>query len=124
MSARYKPYPEYKPAGVEWLGDIPSHWRANRLKYLSSANDEALLETTSPDYELLYVDIGSVDRVDGVTNKESLAFSKAPSRARRRVKHGDTIISTVRTYLKAIASIENVVARSTGVSYLSRKLNR
>ena len=21
-----KPYPHYKPSGVEWLGDVPAHW--------------------------------------------------------------------------------------------------
>lgn len=24
---RFKPYPAYKPGGVEWLGDVPEHWR-------------------------------------------------------------------------------------------------
>jgi len=23
---RFKPYPEYKDSGVEWLGEIPAHW--------------------------------------------------------------------------------------------------
>ena len=26
MSARYQAYPEYKPSGVEWLGEIPTGW--------------------------------------------------------------------------------------------------
>jgi type I restriction enzyme S subunit len=34
-------------------------------------------------------------------------YSDAPSRARRIVRKGDTILSTVRTYLKAIAFIES-----------------
>ena len=25
-----KPYPDYRPSGVEWLGDVPSHWEVNR----------------------------------------------------------------------------------------------
>ena len=25
-----KPYPAYKPSGVEWLGDVPTHWEVNR----------------------------------------------------------------------------------------------
>lgn len=33
-AARYKPYPAYKPSGVEWLGDIPEGWDVKRLKYL------------------------------------------------------------------------------------------
>ena len=28
-------YPKYKDSGVEWLGEVPEHWRVLRLKYLS-----------------------------------------------------------------------------------------
>ena len=27
-----RPYPAYKPSGLEWLGDVPAHWRLLRLK--------------------------------------------------------------------------------------------
>ncbi len=36
MSARYKPYPEYRDSGVEWLGEIPAGWEMRRLKWLAS----------------------------------------------------------------------------------------
>jgi len=29
---RFKPYPNYKESGVEWLGEIPAHWDVKRLK--------------------------------------------------------------------------------------------
>ena len=28
----YAPYPAYEPSGVEWLGEIPTHWKVRRLK--------------------------------------------------------------------------------------------
>ena len=28
----HRPYPAYKPSGVEWLGDVPTHWEMARLK--------------------------------------------------------------------------------------------
>ncbi len=31
-----KAYPEYKPSGVQWVGDIPAHWRVDRLKYAAA----------------------------------------------------------------------------------------
>ncbi|MFN0077505.1 MAG: restriction endonuclease subunit S [Prosthecobacter sp.] len=102
-----KPYPKYKPSGVDWLGDVPEHWEAKRLKYSASINDEALPDTTLPDFEFKYVDIGGVNAVDGITATEEVVFENAPSRARRKVRHGDTIVSTVRTYLRAIAPIKN-----------------
>ena len=104
---RAKPYPKYKPSGVEWLGDVPEHWETKRLKYSASINDEALPETTPPDFEFDYVDIGGVSAIDGITATEHQIFETAPSRARRSVRHGDTIVSTVRTYLRAIAPIKN-----------------
>ena len=28
-------YPKYKDSGVEWLGDVPEHWRSVNLKWVS-----------------------------------------------------------------------------------------
>src|SRR5437870_4098214 len=112
-----KPYPSYKDSGLEWLGEIPAQWGMKPLKYLASINDEALGEDTNPNSEMTYVDIGGVDSVNGITEKETFLFGAAPSRARRVVRDGDVIISTVRTYLRAIAAIENPEPRlivSTG----------
>jgi len=147
-------YPKYKASGVEWPRALPEHWRTTPLKTVATHNDDVLDENTPPDEEILYVDISGVDGVNGIKGKEPMLFANAPSRARRRVRHGDVIISTVRTYLRAIACVrepednlivstgfavvrprsdlvssfaghalsasyfvEQVIARSTGVSY-------
>ena len=31
----FKPYPKYKPSGVEWLGDVPEGWEVLPLKQLA-----------------------------------------------------------------------------------------
>lgn len=80
--------------------------RQCRLKYAATINDEALAEDTDPDYELQYVDIGNVDSSGCVHEIATYRFGDAPSRARRQVRDGDVIISTVRTYLQAIAPIQ------------------
>jgi type I restriction enzyme S subunit len=104
---RYQAYPEYKDSGVEWLGEVPKHWDSKQLKFLCSYNDEVISENLDPDFEIEYVDIGSVSAADGIQKTEVLRFDAAPSRARRIVRDGDVIVSTVRTYLEAIASIDN-----------------
>ena len=117
IAVKYEPYPTYRPSCNEWLRKIPAHWHSRRLKYLGTVNDEALAETTDPNLEIAYVDIGNVDSVEGITGREDMVFGDAPSRARRIVRQGDVIISTVRTYLRAIARIEAVDANvivSTG----------
>ena len=29
-----KPYPSYKSSGIEWIGEIPSHWEKSRLAFI------------------------------------------------------------------------------------------
>lgn len=33
--AQLKPYPNYKDSGVEWLGEVPEHWKATPMKYIA-----------------------------------------------------------------------------------------
>ncbi len=102
--------PEYrnrKPSRFDDSINIPDDWGEKRLKFVVSHNDEVLPEATDPDYEIEYVDISSVNLVSGITAYETVSFEKAPSRARRIARDGDTLVSTVRTYLKAIAPVTN-----------------
>jgi type I restriction enzyme S subunit len=96
-----------RPSSVEWLHKVPAHWKERRLKFLATCNDDVLNEDTNPLQEIEYIDISSVNLVEGVVATDKFIFDVAPSRARRRVQHGDTIVSTVRTYLKAVATIRN-----------------
>ena len=76
------------------------------LKTAISVNDGVLPESTDPGRALHYVDIGSVDPNGRILGVEELTFAAAPSRARRVPTRGDTIVSTVRTYLRAVAYID------------------
>lgn len=100
-------YENYKASGVEWLGLVPTEWDILPLKAIATCNDEVLSEGTDPDKSIEYVEISGVDEVLGIVVTTNLAFAAAPSRARRKVRHGDVLISTVRTYLRAIATVAN-----------------
>ena len=120
-----EPHTRFKDSGVKWLGEVPEGWEVKRLKYSASINDEILPETTKPDFDFLYVDIGSVTLLEGIIRKESMTFEDAPSRARRKARAGDAIVSTVRTYLRAIASIpetDDVLIVSTGFAVIRSRL--
>ena len=97
------------------------------LKYVASLNDDKLSESTDPDLEFRYLDIGSVGRGSLAEEPESMTFGSAPSRARRLVAPGDTLISTVRTYLRAVWAVEGPtedLVVSTGFAVVRpRKLN-
>ena len=111
---------EMKDSGVEWIGEIPKHWETRKLKHLVSYNAETLTEKTDPDYRFHYIEIGDVDYIEGVSINEKITFDESPSRARRIVKPKDVIVSTVRTYLRAIGIIPNLedIVCSTGFCVL------
>lgn len=127
---------------------------AYRVKHLASLNARSLRDDEPDDLEFRYVDISTVGRGELVAEPQRIRFGDAPSRARRLVSSRDTIVSTVRTYLRAVwpvaepaddlvvstgftvispgprldsrffawwaqsdACIEEIVARSVGVSY-------
>lgn len=100
-------YAEYKDSGIALIPHIPQNWEAKPLKYIANCNTCVLPENTDEETEIVYIDIGSVNYGLGICNTQEFTFANAPSRARRVVKSGDTIISTVRTYLKAIAYISD-----------------
>jgi type I restriction enzyme S subunit len=113
-----------KDSGIEWLGKVPAHWRIEKLKYHVYLNPETLSENTDPEQELLYIEIGNVSSYGEISDATYYLFKNAPSRARRKVRSGDVIISTVRTYLKAITYIKDAPGNlvvSTGFAVLRAK---
>ena len=96
---------------------LPPSWVSKRLKYLATHNNEVLAESTDEQKEIDYIEISGVSLSRGIEEITRIAFGKAPSRARRKVRSGDILISTVRTYLRAIATVDeappNLIA-STG----------
>jgi type I restriction enzyme S subunit len=95
-----------KDSGIDWIGQIPEKWSLRKVKFLAQVNKKTLSENTLPSLELRYVDIGSVSFENGIEKIETFKFKDSPSRARRLAKTGDTIVSTVRTYLKAVARVD------------------
>jgi type I restriction enzyme, S subunit len=76
-----------------------------RLKYVASVNRMSLPESTSPDLKFRYIDISAVDSWGRISTGPEMEFADAPSRARRLASQGDIVISTVRTYLRAVAPV-------------------
>ena len=96
-------------------------WPLVPLKAVVGCNDEVLAETFSPENEITYIEISDVDEYDGISWNDPIKFGDAASRARRIVSDGDVLVSTVRTYLRAVASVpdapSNAIA-STGFAVL------
>lgn len=93
-----------------------------RIKDIGNINARVLRENTPQDYTFQYIDISSVSSDGQISLSEPMRYDESPSRARRIVKKDDVIVSTVRTYLRAIAGIDwdakDTIA-STGFAVIS-----
>ncbi|MCF6237202.1 MAG: restriction endonuclease subunit S [Candidatus Marinimicrobia bacterium] len=82
--------------------DLPDGWEWVRLIDIGYN-----LGQTKPEEEFTYIDVSSIDNVAGTISFPSiLSAAKAPSRARKIIKVGTVIYSTVRPYLQNICVID------------------
>jgi type I restriction enzyme S subunit len=99
---------------------LPLGWRLASIEEICAINAWTLGK--NDDLETLeYVEISEVSR-GNIANIATYPRGEEPSRARRRLRHGDTVLSTVRpdrgSYFLALNPPENRVA-STGFAVLT-----
>lgn len=104
----------------ELVDGLPKGWRKCQVKDICEAN-ASTLNSKDAINEVHYIEISEVDR--GVIKNISVyKRGDEPSRAKRKLKHGDTVLSTVRpnrgSYFLSIFPNENLIA-STGFAVFS-----
>ena len=101
-------------------------WEWVELPDVVEINPESMNPENEPEKEFIYIDISSVDnKTFTITDYKFISGKNAPSRARRVVKIGDVLISTVRPNLKSFCIIDderfNNQICSTGFAVLRSK---
>ncbi len=102
------------------LGPVPEGWEVVKLRSIADVNASSISKRNAPSH-INYVTISSVStgRIERI---EPMAFADAPSRARRVVRHGDTIWSTVRpnrkSYCLILDPVPNMIV-STGFAVIT-----
>lgn len=84
---------------------IPGDWDCALVKDIAKINDQ-IVKKSDPLGEISYIDISSVNN-RMITSFQKVDFAKAPSRARRKVKDKDILISSVRPNLKHFTILSN-----------------
>lgn len=80
-----KPFPEYKPSGIDWLGDIPVDWEVRRLGSIGTFSKGGnisradLLESTEGINAILYGDIYTKYQYEAIEIKNHISQKTALS---------------------------------------------
>jgi type I restriction enzyme S subunit len=102
------------------LGEIPSGWRDGEIQDVADLNPENWGSRNQP-IKIRYLDLASV-KYGRTDNLEEYEWEDAPSRARRILKKGDTVVGTVRPGNGSYCLIgEDGITGSTGFAVLRPK---
>jgi type I restriction enzyme S subunit len=101
------------------MSELPSSWAWAPLSAITTDVPQCV---PAADEQIVYIDIGSIDRVTkSIGSPQPLLGKDAPSRARKQVGAGDTLVSMTRPNLNAVAlvpgSLDGEIA-STGFDVL------
>jgi type I restriction enzyme S subunit len=96
-----KPHPPVSAEEIPY--GLPKGWEWVRLRQISHDWGQQ-----TPNSRFTYIDVGAIDNMRGTvsSNVQTLESAEAPSRARKIVRNGTVIYSTVRPYLLNVAVID------------------
>jgi len=100
-----------KPSGIYWLGDIPQHWEAKRLKSLVTrvTSGSRGWSNFAADSGVLFIRIGNLTRTSIDLDLMDVVRLKLPSHVqnealRTRVQSGDVLLS-ITAYIGSVAVV-------------------
>ncbi|MDQ7882033.1 restriction endonuclease subunit S [Atlantibacter hermannii] len=99
--AKYKTYPEYKDSGVEWLGEVPNHWKTVSISRLFSR----IKRTGYTEKELLsvYRDYGVIPKSSRDDNNNKPSEDLSPYQL---VEPNDLVMNKMKAWQGSIAISE------------------
>jgi type I restriction enzyme S subunit len=102
------------------LGEIPTGWRDGEIQDVADLNPESWGSRNQPS-KIRYLDLASV-KYGRIDKLEEYEWEDAPSRARRILRRGDTVVGTVRPGNGSYCLIgEDGITGSTGFAVLHPK---
>ena len=95
LAGKYKPYPQYKDSGVEWLGVIPTHWSLHALKRTVSGCSNGIWgDEPKGEDDLIVLRVADFDRNKLTVSDDKLTYRSISEKERktRFLKKGDLLI--------------------------------
>ena len=64
---RFRPYPEYRDSGVEWLGELPAYWESFRLRFIvETGATKGDVRGLDPETEVSFIPMEAVGEYGGL----------------------------------------------------------
>ncbi len=91
----FKPYEQYKPSGVEWLGDVPEHWKVKRGRFCMRVNPSSeRLRELGPEDEVSFVPMEAVGEYGGLNLEITKQLGDVGS-SYTEFQNGDVVVAKI-----------------------------
>jgi type I restriction enzyme S subunit len=93
--SRYKVYPEYTDSGVEWIGEMPSHWAVCRIKNIATINPaKSAVRALPPDTEVSFIPMEAIGEKGELDATRTMVISEVIA-GYSYVADGDLMIAKI-----------------------------
>ncbi|EDT8869693.1 restriction endonuclease subunit S [Citrobacter werkmanii] len=100
--SQYRAYPAYKDSGIEWIGQVPEHWKVARVKRLVSLRNERRNDVST---DTIYIGLEDVEAGSGQYKPTNGSSRQSDDSTVGIFYEGDVLYGKLRPYLrKAIIS--------------------
>lgn len=100
--SQYRAYPAYKDSGIEWIGQVPEHWKVARVKRLASLRNERRNDVST---DTIYIGLEDVEAGSGQYKPTNGSSRQSEDSTVGIFYEGDVLYGKLRPYLrKAIIS--------------------
>lgn len=100
--SQYKAYPAYKDSGIEWIGQVPEHWKVARVKRLASLRNERRNDVST---DTIHIGLEDVEAGSGQYKPTNGSSRQSEDSTVGIFYEGDVLYGKLRPYLrKAIIS--------------------
>ena len=91
---RFRRYPEYKESGVEWIGEMPAHWKIEKIKRIATF----VSKKSTPEINAIKI---SPENVESETGKV-IDFYSSYDAVGVKFQDGDVLFNKIRVYLNKV----------------------
>lgn len=114
-----KQYEKYKPSGIDWIGEIPSHWEMKRLKY----SDEVIMGQSPSSNDYNYSEIGFPFIQGNAEFGELFPVPKIWCEAANKFANTNDILLSVRAPIGAVNIANQKIGIGRGLCAIRAKHN-
>ena len=95
--SQYRAYPAYKDSGVEWIGQVPEHWKVARVKRLASLRNERRNDVST---DTIYIGLEDVEAGSGQYKPTNGSSRQSEDSTVGIFYEGDVLYGKLRPYLR------------------------